>query len=457
MEQKTFHPSRKPIRTITGGYLLSKGYDPDQAYDISIANNGKISDIKPHDPTNSASASASDEDTLDAKGSLIGPSLCHAHVHIDKCFLLNDPKYADLEIEEGDFAEAMKLTATAKARFAREDLLRRGKWLISESIDAGVTHMRVFVEVDHVVGFKCLDAAVELKQVFEGCCVLQICAFAQEAVLSGPRAGENRRLWLEALKGEDVEVVGCTPYVEDDELSMRGNARLAVEQASDLDKHLDLHLDYHLDAEKESLVPFVIDCAMDNYWTKMKDRGTIALGHCTRLTLFNAAEWHSLRNSLESMNIHFIGLPTSDLFIQGKPSPDEGGGQRPRGTLQIPQMIQKYGLNGAISINNVGNAFTPQGNCDPLSLASMGVGIYQAGTKQDAQVLYECVSNRAKESIGLGESGGFVVGAWADLVVFGKERGSLEKRGRKSVQELIYDPPSCANRRTIFRGCLIEV
>lgn len=38
-------------------------------------------------------------------------SLCHPHIHLDKCFLLLHPKYADLEIQEGDFAEAMKLTS----------------------------------------------------------------------------------------------------------------------------------------------------------------------------------------------------------------------------------------------------------------------------------------------------------------------------------------------------------
>jgi hypothetical protein len=50
-------------------------------------------------------------------------------------------------------------------------------------------------------------------------------------------------------------------------------------------------------------------------------------------------------------------------------------------------MIKKYGLNAAMGINNVGNAFTPQGSCDPLSLASLGVGVYQGGTKADAELL----------------------------------------------------------------------
>lgn len=39
------------------------------------------------------------------------PSLCHPHIHLDKCFLLSHPKYADLEIEKGDFPEAMRLTS----------------------------------------------------------------------------------------------------------------------------------------------------------------------------------------------------------------------------------------------------------------------------------------------------------------------------------------------------------
>lgn len=38
-------------------------------------------------------------------------SLCHPHIHLDKCFLLQHPKYADLEIQKGDFAEAMQLTS----------------------------------------------------------------------------------------------------------------------------------------------------------------------------------------------------------------------------------------------------------------------------------------------------------------------------------------------------------
>lgn len=118
-------------------------------------------------------------------------------------------------------------------------------------------------------------------------------------------------------------------------------------------------------------------------------------------------------------------------------------------------MIQNYGLNGAIGINNVGNAFTPQGSCDPLSIASLGVGVYQAGTKADAQVLYDCVSSGAKASIGYPQSESLIgSGASADFVLVGEEHSvygdQFPSRRRRFLKEVIYNPP--VERRIIKGG-----
>lgn len=64
--------------------------------------------------------------------------------------------------------------------------------------------------------------------------------------------------------------------------------------------------------------------------------------------------------------------------------------ERYRGTLHIPEMIEEYGFQAAVAVNNVGNAFTPQGNCDPLSIASLGVGLYSRGTLSDMDLLFVC-------------------------------------------------------------------
>lgn len=331
----------------------------------------------PHDDT----VDNSQPDILDGCNRLIAPSLCHAHVHLDKCFLLQDPKYSDLQIESGDFNEAMEITSEAKSRFEEEDLLRRGQQLIDESIQYGVTAMRAFVEVDGIVQLRCLHAGLKLREQNRNRCEIQICAFAQLPLFSGEDDGAKvRQLITEAAGYAEVEVLGSTPYVEDNEEKSRKNSHWIAKVALDHGKHLDLHLDYFLEAEKQPLVWTVVEQLKELSWQETGNK-QVTFGHCTRLTRFRKEEWSELRHQLNDLPVSFVGLPTSDLFMMRTR-------ENVRGTLPIVELIREHGLNAAISINNVGNAFTPQGSCDPLRLVELGVGLYQAGTKKDAELLY---------------------------------------------------------------------
>jgi cytosine/adenosine deaminase-related metal-dependent hydrolase len=346
-------------------------------WDVSIAD-GKTSSVEAHD------AHSSCEDTglvLDGANRLLAPSLCHAHIHLDKCFLLQDPKYADLQIETGDFQEAMEMTGTAKARFEEDDLLRRGRQLIEESIQHGVTAMRAFVEVDGGVQLKCLEAGLQLRQEFRDRCEVQICAFAQLPLFSGADNGEEvRKLMTVAAGKEGVDVLGSTPYVEQDGTRQKQNVEWISSLALNQDTFLDLHLDYFLEEDKQPLIWSVLDVLKEKKWVERKGK-QITLGHCTRLTRFNDDEWNRLKQCIGNLPVSFVGLPTSDLFMMRT-------AENVRGTLPVVELIQKYGLDAAIAINNVGNAFTPYGSCDPLGIATLGVGLYQAGTKKDAELLY---------------------------------------------------------------------
>ena len=316
------------------------------------------------------------------------------------------------------------------------------------------------IKVDHIVRMKCLDAAISLKKQFDAACEIQICAFAQEPIYSGPHGAANRELIEAAVLNEHVSVLGTTPYVEKNEEDMKKNIDWAFKKASGCSLHLDFHLDYNLDRDRDTWTNIVAkqleSTSLAEKHRLSSKNMTVVLGHCTRLTLHNELDWQALSQSVQDLKLFFVGLPTSDLYMMGRPLDHEGGGERVRGTLQIPHMIQKYGIQGSVAINNVGNAFTPYGSCDPLKVASMGVGLYHAGTKADAQLLYECVSGRAIESIGY-TSRPFAIGELATFVLFemiGPESGPLSgQRGRKTLQEVLYDPPK--RRKTIFEGCLI--
>jgi len=184
-------------------------------------------------------------------------------------------------------------------------------------------------------------------------------------------------------------VVGSTPYMEKNDEYAKENIEWMIGLAWKHNLHLDFHIDYNLDPGKEPMVPRACKLLREYGWPFEK---TVVFGHCTRLTLLSDSEWKNLSLNARNLPVSFVGLPTSDLFMMRRPlnenSDENQPGQRVRGTLQVPHMIQEHGFDAAIAINNVGNAFTPHGSCDPLSLASFCVGIYQAGTKLDADLLY---------------------------------------------------------------------
>lgn len=139
--------------------------------------------------------------------------------------------------------------------------------------------------------------------------------------------------------------------------------------------------------------------------------------------------------------------PSSD----GNNNNDDDFGVRPRATQQIPHIFKKSSRNGAIGINNVGNAFTPQGGCDPLVLTTLGVGLHHAGplprmpsfyihasprTLRMPLAQHLCIRRRMSAHRRL------------DLIIYGEgTEGAYDPR---SVADLVYDPTS--SRTVIHNG-----
>ncbi|PWY76299.1 Metallo-dependent hydrolase [Aspergillus heteromorphus CBS 117.55] len=392
---------------------------------------------------------------------LRSPPLTHPHIHLDKAFIHNTTTYSHLLPQTGTFAEALTTTSTAKRHFTPADLLRRGTWLLAGSVSAGVTAMRAFVEIDQTVNLTCLDAGITLKETWKDACTVQLVAFAQDAIFSGPDGGDaNRRLMEEAVRRPQVDVLGTTPYVEDSLEAAERNVEWAVEMALECGMHLDFHLDYHLDGGREAMVWFVLRTLRDRGWTRRSGGKRVVLGHCTRLTMFGEEEWGRLAREVREgeLPVSFVGLPTSDLYMAASLD-----GDRPRGTLRVLEMIEKYGLDAVMGVNNVGNSFTPWGSEDPLALACLGVGIYQAGTQADAELLYECVSTRARAAIGLsppgtGTGNGLALkeGDRADILLFYDvdDTGCGVSRPRHGVAGIVWDPPSRLGRDVVAGGRL---
>lgn len=461
-----------PLKTIHGVRLggTSAG-DPETTWDVAIeyppnCPEGVISSISPNDPPSPSTSSPP----------ILLPALVHPHVHIDKAFILNTPSYGNLLPSTGSFQEAITSTTKAKAAFTHADILKRGEWLLADSIASGVTAIRSFVEVDHTVQHTCLNAGLVLKEKWKDACNIQLVCYAQDPVFSTSHGEENRRLIEAALRDhtpDKLGVLGTTPYVESSIEASKQNIEWAAAAALQNDRHLDFHLDYNLsppEEDPEPLIWHVLRTLRLLGWTSQNTNKRVMLGHCTRLSLFKEEHWMRLAREIHDneLLVSFVGLPTSDLYMATTPSgSDIGVKTNPRGTLPVPSMIRKFALDAVIGVNNVGNAFTPWGSADPLGLACLGVGIYQAGTVSDAELLYECVSTRARAAIGLSspsqsDSGVCLKqGDRADCLLLHDvdDTGLLEPgatRARKSIAEVVWDPPVRTSRAVISRGSVVK-
>ncbi|PPQ77464.1 hypothetical protein CVT25_011332 [Psilocybe cyanescens] len=389
-----------------------------------------------------------------------------------------------------DFPEAMRVTKAAKSEFPKqlEDLYARGARIIQESVEHGVTAIRAHVEIDTSVGFACLEAALKLQCKYSAHCDVQIAIFAQEPLFDSvdhQKPGQNFSLLEEAAQRHGVSVVGSAPYVEPSIEQAKLNIGLIfdVADARGVDQ-VDFHLDYNLDPNSEPLIYEVISQAKKRYQTKRgaSDAATrssssssidvdgvdfdppnsndapishakrlrpcprITIGHATRLQLLSAVQWRELVLAISDLPIVLVGLPQSDMYMQGRSSWDDPLGA-PRGTLRVPYLFQKHGIEIAMSVNNVENAFTPQGSLDPLSLCTFGVGVFQAATPADIRTLARSVTLTSKRAIGQSEIPldlAPTVGDLADFVVL---------HGRSSLQSAVLNP--CFDRTTVKAGRVV--
>ncbi|KZT55016.1 Metallo-dependent hydrolase [Calocera cornea HHB12733] len=381
-----------------------------------------------------------DNSVIDAKGSLVLPGLVHSHVHLDKPYLLGR-----CSIQEGTFAEAMKKTQDAKAEFEEDDLLSRGRQLIRASISHGVTTMRAHVEVDPTVDLLCVDVGMQLKAEFHDSCAIRLVVFAQDSIFSGPFGdgdpqyrGQMQTLLKTALdngRGGAVAAIGSAPYVEKggkpfEMANINYILNLAEEYGIDADFHLDF--DISRDSRLMDLIAEVrkrpafhsrrsIPARRDSVYPLR-----VTVGHCRSLSRIDPANIYKNVTALaQGLEIYIVGLPNSDMYMHhaNEPALYRDRVRSLLNALELERQSSTY-LQGrvSLSVNNVGNLFTPQGDGDPLALLPLCVAVYQDATETALASLLRMVTIQAASAAGLrppehAADLSFQAGEPADLVI----------------------------------------
>jgi len=164
------------------------------------------------------------------------------------------------------------------------------------------------------------------------------------------------------------------------------------------------------------------------------------IGHATRLTLFSPDEWARLSNFIKdhSLPVTLVGLPQSDMYMMGR-----GSDYPRRTTLDVPKIAKEHQMKVAMAVNNVDNAFTPQGPVDPLALCPLGVALFQTCTFEDCHSMVEAITTTARQAIGATSFQGLMpqIGDPAEFVILHEN---------DSLQSVVCNPGY--DRTTIYRG-----
>lgn len=216
---------------------------------------------------------------------------------------------------------------------------------------------------------------------------------------SPPSSSSSVRPYIDP-NAQLISAIGSAPYVERTRAQQLANIAYIVALAQRYSLHVDFHLDYDLrplegeGAGDGPLIWAVLEQLNNAARARtLHERTVVAIGHATRLTRFPTAKLLELRARIDALPyaVHFIGLPQSDMYMMGRRpvsvaqahtnATEEDAYDAPRGTLNAVRLRTALGFGSvALAVNNVGNAFTPQGAPDPLALCPLGVAVYQDGT-----------------------------------------------------------------------------
>ena len=345
----------------------------------------------------SAGAAAGVKESINVGGRLLLPAFIDGHVHLDKVLIRDE-----LGEHDGTLAGAIASIHDRKRRYTVEDVRRRARAVIEESVRLGTTRLRSHVDVDTIGGLVPLEgvmaAAADCRDIAE----VRTIAFPQEGLLRDPGAYDLMEAALEA----GADVVGGMPHWEPDEAAQREHVRLCFELAERFDRDLDMHVDETDDGAVRTL-EMVADEALRRGFI-----GRVSAGHVCSLSAADQAYADRVIEKCVRARISIAANPVTNLVLQGRG--DKGLVRR--GTTRIGE-LRAAGVNVLFGQDCVKDGFYPFGRGSMLEVALISAHAAHLTTKEDLRFALRAVTEAPAVAMGARDFG-LRPGARADLQLY---------------------------------------
>jgi cytosine deaminase len=330
---------------------------------------------------------------IDAKGGMVTESYVIAHLHLDKVMtgsLVDRRAVQSYQNEKMDTRKAISLASSLKKHYNEEDITKRVRNVLKQSIRFGATHLRAFIDVDTKAKLTAVRAMLKVRREFRSRLTLQLVAFPQEGIASDPGAEE----YVRKAMAEGADVVGGIPWIEKTERKQSDHIDIIFKIAKEFDRPVAMLVDDEGDARLRTLQMFARR-AVDEGWV-----GRVQACHARATQLYTEKE---LSETIKLCRLGRVGIVVN---------PHTGPINAP-----VRRMVTD-GLLVALGQDDCYDAYYPFGRCKMTEVAFLASHILRMMTQDDMETLYDMVTVNPAKIIGIGD---FSVrpGCRANLVVLG--------------------------------------
>jgi len=263
--------------------------------------------------------------------------VCH-HLHIDKSKSMNVNLLKESEVH---MKNKWQLMQDIKKNYVEKDVKKKMLATTTNLYNQGCSQMRTFIDVDHIVGLKLLDYALDLKSYWKQYNVdLQI----GTQLLNGLDNKEDVNLFYQA--SELVDFIGCLPSRD---INPSKHLEIVFDRALELNKPVEAHLDQcNIPSEKET----ELFC---DFVDKYNYQGKARAIHCISLACHPLNYQKKIAQRLYNLDIGVIVCPSAAISMT-QHSEYEAPIHNSIAPLNI---LLNEGVNVGLGVDNVEDIFMP--------------------------------------------------------------------------------------------------
>ena len=261
---------------------------------------------------------------------------CH-HAHFDKAYLMNSDRFLKCQ---ASLQEKWLLYRELKVNYTEEDLVKRMSKCVDNLLSQDVKYIKTFVDADSVVGQKCINAGLIIKNKYKDNVKIDLAI----QPLEGLENIESRKNFVKACKKADV--IGGLP---DRDSSHSNHIDLLFDLAKTLNKPIDIHVGQN-NKPDEKETELVLDKIEEHNLVQK-----VNLVHCISLASHESSYIRKQAKRMVKNNVSVIVCPSAAISMKQ----DRRYLAPIHNSIAPIEILLEEGVDIKLGIDNIEDLFMP--------------------------------------------------------------------------------------------------